>query len=52
MRRLAERLAELTAEVRGREVRRARERGNVQGLAVPRVDQVLGAQKVSGWWMS
>ena len=48
VRRLAERLAELAAEVRGREVRGACERGDVERLAVARVDEVLRAQQMSG----
>ena len=47
VRRLAERPAELAAEVGRREVRGPRERGHVERLAVARVDQVLGAQEVT-----
>src|SRR5207245_8170605 len=45
---LAEGPAKLAAEVRGREVRRARQRADVERLAVARVDQVLRAEEVAG----
>ena len=48
VRRLAERLAELPAEVRGGEVRGARERGHVERLAVAGVDQILRAEEMPG----
>ena len=47
MRRLAELAAELAAEVRGRELRRAREGLHVERLAVARVDEVLRAQEMA-----
>jgi hypothetical protein len=46
VRRLAEGTAELAAEVRGREMRRAGERVDVEGLAVAGVDEVFRAQEV------
>ena len=48
VRRLAERAPELAAEVGDREVRRPRERLDVEALAVAGVDQVLRAQQVPG----
>ena len=47
VRRLAERAAELTAEVGRGEVGGLRERRDVERLAVARVDDVLRAQQVS-----
>ena len=47
MRRLAERPAELAAEVRPREVGGPRERLDVERLAVAGVDEVLRAQEVA-----
>ena len=46
VRRLTECPAELAAEVGGREVRRRGERGDVERLAVARVDQVFRAEQV------
>ena len=46
MRRLAELAAELAAEVRGREVGGAGERGHVERVAVAPVDEILRAQEV------
>jgi hypothetical protein len=46
MRRLAEGSPELVAEVRGREVRGARECRHVEPLAVAGVDEILCAEKV------
>jgi hypothetical protein len=43
---LAERPAELAAEVRRREVRGAGERGHVERLAVSGVDEILRPKKV------
>ena len=48
MRRRAERVAELAAEVPRREPRGTREHAHVELLTVARVDQVLGAQEVAG----
>jgi len=48
MRRLSERAAELPAEMRRREPRRARDLGDVERLRVPRVDHVLRAKKMAG----
>ena len=48
VRRLAERPLELAAEMGGGDVRRARERGHVERLAVAGIDQVLRAQEVPG----
>jgi len=47
VRRLAERAAELTAEVRGRELRSVRERLHIERLAVTRVDEVFRAEQVA-----
>ena len=47
VRRLAELAAELAAEVRGRELRRAREGLHVERLAVARVDEVLRAEEMA-----
>lgn len=47
MRRLAEGPPKLAAEVRGREVRGARELLHVQRLAVAGVDQILRAQETA-----
>ena len=49
VRRLAERAPELAAEVRGRQVRGAGERRNVERLAKARVHHVLGAKQMSFW---
>jgi hypothetical protein len=49
VRRLAERAAELVAEVRGRELGGAGERLHLQELAVAGVDEVLRPEKVPGW---
>ena len=46
MRGLAERAAELAAEVCGREVRGAGERADVERFAVAGVDQILRAEQV------
>jgi hypothetical protein len=48
VRRLAERLAELAAEVRGGKMRGACERGHVQGIGIARVDEVFRPQQMSG----
>ncbi len=45
---LAERLAELATEVGGRAVGGAREAGNVERLAIARVDDVLRAEEMPG----
>ena len=47
VRRLAERAPELAAEMRAREPGRAGQVVHVERLEVPRVGQVLGAQKVA-----
>ena len=47
VRRLAERAAELTAEVRAREVSGPGERGDVERLAIAGVREVLRAQEVA-----
>src|SRR5260370_4344320 len=47
MRGLAERAAELTAEMRLREMRRLRERGDVERVAVAGVDQVLRTEQIA-----
>ena len=47
VRRLAERPAELAAEVRRREMRHPRERRDVERVAVTSVDQVLCAQQIA-----
>ena len=47
VRRLAELAAELAAEVRRRELRGAREGLHVERLAVPRVDEILRAEKMA-----
>ena len=49
VRRLAERPAELTAEVRLREARRASQLRHVERLAVARVGEVLRAEQVPRW---
>ena len=49
MRRLAERPAELPAEVRGRKLGGAGEGSHVQGLPVAGVNEVLRAEKMPGW---
>jgi hypothetical protein len=48
VRRFAEGTPELAAEVRLGEMRGPRERGNIEGLAVARVDEVLGPKQVPG----
>ena len=51
VRRLAELTLELAAEVRGRELRHARERLDVERLPIPSVDEILRAQEMaSGVW--
>ena len=50
MGRLSEHAAELTAEVGGRKVRDARNRRNVEGFAIARIDQILRAQKMARRW--
>ena len=47
MRGLAEGTPELATEVRGGEMRGARERGDVQRLPVPGVDEILGAEQMT-----
>src|SRR5439155_4726972 len=47
VRRLAESLAELAAEVRRREVRGLSERGNVERIAIPGVGEVLRSEQVA-----
>ena len=46
MRCLPELAAKLTAEVRGGEMRGLSERGDVQRIAIPSVDQILGAKQM------
>ena len=48
VRRLAERTAELAAEMRAREARRASHGADVERLEVARVGERLGAQEVAG----
>ena len=44
---LAEGAAELAAEVRGGEMRGARERGDVERLPVAGIDEILGAEQMT-----